>query len=86
MPYIKRDKEGKLVGWTKWPNKKLKNHEFLPEDHPEIVEYNKPEHPNIAKRRKAQGSTEQQLDYIYRNSIAAWKTKRKAIDDKYPLD
>ena len=65
MPYAKRDKAGKLLGWTKWPKPGDENPEFLEEDHPEVVEYNKPANPNIAKRIKAYGPVGEQLDFIY---------------------
>ena len=37
-----------------------------------------------SKRRAEYPSIEDQLDDIYHNGVAGWKTKIKAIKDKYP--
>ena len=38
----------------------------------------------VAKRKAEYPSIEDQLDHIYHNGVASWKTTIKAIKDKYP--
>lgn len=53
MPYIERNKEGVIVGWTRHPFDGIPE-EFLPDDHPEVVEFNsrtEPSPPQTGDRR-----------------------------------
>tara|TARA_R100001163_G_C4919180_1_gene100136 strand:+ start:247 stop:576 length:330 start_codon:yes stop_codon:yes gene_type:complete len=48
------------------------------------AEWDKNNADYVKKRRAEYPSIEEQLDNIYHNGVAGWKTSIKAIKDKYP--
>jgi hypothetical protein len=45
MPYVERGEDGTLVGWTSHPFPGIPE-EFLPDDDPEVVEFNSRSQPS----------------------------------------
>ena len=81
--YARRNEQGKIISVTKY--KGQDHEEKIDVRSREYADFVTPPETYADRRKKAYPSVQEQLDYIYHNTLTKWKTDViKPIKDKYP--
>lgn len=79
MPYVDRDKDGKIIGV--YVPQQYEGQEFVTD---EVARAERKERDYKEKRFAEYPNVYEQLDDLYHLGYDGWKAKIKAIKDKYP--